>query len=263
MKNDMRPFQSWFGRYTRRFLKNFKGDDRNALALKIYHSQQVRKIIKELSKRIGLSRKEIFMAEISGLFHDIGRFEQFRKYHTFYDLKSEDHAALSCNVLKKEGVLDTLSGVEKDLVLDSIFVHNKFSIPQDFKGLKLTISKLLRDADKIDIWRVFDDFYQMGKGSSEINLGLPMGEKISEKVFSQFMKEEIVNIKDVKSQVDFMVMRLSWLYDINFKESLLKIVKRGYIDTIFRFLPEDEKRNAIREKIFSFLEKRGAYGKGS
>ena len=259
--NDIRPFQAWFGRYAKGFLKDFNGEDRHALALKIYHSQQVRKIVKELSGKIGLAPREAFLAEVSGLFHDVGRFEQFKRHHTFHDLKSEDHAALSCKVLRAEKVLDAFSKGEQELILDSIHVHNKYSIPGHFEGIKLTVSKLLRDADKIDIWRVFDDFYQKGKGSCEINLGLPMGERISEEVFSQFMKEKIVNIKDVESQMDFMLMRLSWLYDINFKESLLKIVKRGYIDTILRLLPSDETIKAIEEKVFSLLEKRGAYGK--
>ena len=250
---NIKSYQSFFGKYVKKFLDNASKDEKEALSLKIVHSQKVRGIIKSLSRKIGLLDRDIFLSELSGLFHDIGRFEQFRLYHTFLDLKSEDHAALSVKVLKREGVLNNLSYEDKQLVLDSIFVHNKFSIPSEFRDRKLTISKLLRDADKIDIWRVFNTFYKKGIGPEDINLGLPFGKEISDKVCDDLVAGKIVNIKDVKNQLDFMVMRLTWLYDINFNESLKEIINRKYLDTIFDNLPEGKKKELIIKKISSFL----------
>ncbi len=253
---NIKSYQQFFGRYVKGFLTRASDKDREVLALKVVHSQKVRALMKLLSKREGLLKYDIFLAELSGLFHDIGRFEQFKKYHTFLDLKSEDHAGLSVKILKKEKVLDNLTYNDREIVLDSIFVHNKFSIPSDFKGKKLIISKLLRDADKIDIWRVFNDFYERGINSDDINLGLPLGKDISDKVYKDLLAEKIVNIRDVKNQLDFMVMRLSWLYDINFYESLKEIINRKYLDTIFKNIPQGDKKELIVKKITSFLKEK-------
>lgn len=255
---EIRPFHRWFGSYARSYLSGAPLKDKRAIGLKLVHSQKVRGIAKRLALHLDIEGKELFLAELCGLFHDIGRLPQFKRYKTFLDAKSEDHAALSVEVLKNENVLSQLEEQDKNMVIDAISVHNKFSIPAEFKGFKLTLAKILRDADKIDIWRVFDEFYKKGKGTSDINLGLPYGQTISEKIINDFCSGYVIRWEDVKNQLDFMVMRLSWLFDINFEQSLGIIAERNYIDTILNLLPDEAGKRLIKEKISNlFQEKLG------
>lgn len=43
------------------------------------------------------------MAWLIGILHDIGRFEQLRRYQTFFDYRSMDHAKYGVHVLFEEG----------------------------------------------------------------------------------------------------------------------------------------------------------------
>ncbi|NPA94970.1 MAG: HD domain-containing protein [Thermodesulfobacteria bacterium] len=256
MERRMLPYQRWFGTFARGFISGAPDRDRQAIGLKLRHSQKVRGLSKTLALDLKLKEKDVFLAEICGLFHDIGRLPQFATYKTFVDARSDDHARLSVETLKKEGILNGLAPQEREAVLDAIFIHNKLSIPEDFEGIRLTLAQIVRDADKIDIWRVFDTFYRLGKGAEDINLGLPQGEDISADVMKDFLEGHIVHLEYVKNQLDFMVMRLSWLYDINFKLSLKIIVERNYIETIIQRLPEGTKREAIRKKISQYLQEK-------
>ncbi len=72
------------------------------IRLKIEHTYRVAShcehIAKSLVQSAGLTRQDIDMAWFIGMFHDIGRFEQVRRYGTFYDAESIDHAALSADI---------------------------------------------------------------------------------------------------------------------------------------------------------------------
>ena len=251
----IRKYQAWFGRYARRFLKD-AGRDTSAVGLKIVHSQRVRHEIVAIGKAAGLNPGELLIAEVTGLFHDIGRFEQFLKFHTFVDAVSVDHAKMSRQVLEKEGVLNDFTAENRSIILDAVYYHNKLAIPSSFDGRREMISRLIRDADKLDILRVFDERYKKGAGSEAVNLGLPGSKNISSKVLVDFLHERVVNFMDVRSTTDFLVMRLSWFYDINFPQTLRRIKERGYLETMGQHIPRGALRAKILEKIDLYVEKR-------
>jgi len=58
-----------------------------------------------LGKGLHLNQKDLNLAKTIALLHDVGRFEQYERYRTFDDYKSEDHVHLSLNVLNQEEVL--------------------------------------------------------------------------------------------------------------------------------------------------------------
>ena len=55
------------------------------IKLKIEHIKRVAENIKNIALEQGLDSEQIKLAEIIGLLHDIGRFEQVRLYDTFSD----------------------------------------------------------------------------------------------------------------------------------------------------------------------------------
>ena len=71
------------------------------LVLKKEHTFRVVNNTKRIIENLSLSDEDRYCAELTALYHDIGRFLQLQKYKTFLDKKSEDHANIAVRVLKK------------------------------------------------------------------------------------------------------------------------------------------------------------------
>jgi len=241
--------------YVRPFLLN-AGEGSSAVGLKIVHSQRVRHETVSIGRDLDLEGHALFLAELAGLFHDIGRFEQFRQFGTFVDAQSVDHAAVGCKVLKREGVLNDLASEDRSVILDAIYYHNKLAVPESFRDLRLLLSQLVRDADKLDILRVFDEVREKGSGTETVNLGLPECPDISPSVFREFMQGDVVRFKNIRTSADFLVMRLSWLYDINFQPTLKRIIERGYIKRMEQQIPDGRVREQIFHRLKRYLSER-------
>ncbi len=67
---------------------------------KFIHSFYVAKNCFTIACNKKMNQKERNICYLMGLFHDIGRFEQWVKYKTYDDVKSEDHGDLSYSILE-------------------------------------------------------------------------------------------------------------------------------------------------------------------
>jgi len=115
-----------------------------------------------LTGSLGLSPDERLTAEAIALFHDVGRFEQYVRYSTFRDDISGNHAALGVKVLKEEGVLVKVPEEERRAVYLAISLHNVFRVPSSIKDRDLISMRLIRDADKPDICRIYAEYFKQG-----------------------------------------------------------------------------------------------------
>ena len=159
-RDQIRHFQSWFDDYISNFYS--KGQDQEkdwAIRLKEEHSQRVRQEIILIGQRLNLPEQDILIAEVLGLFHDIGRFYQYQRYGTFRDDLSENHAELGVKILVDTNILNDLLKEEKDIIKNGILYHNLRKLPEDEDPRFLFFFKLLRDADKLDIWRIIINYY--------------------------------------------------------------------------------------------------------
>lgn len=80
--------------------------------LKVDHTYRVAQMCDAITIDLRLTPADRDFAWLSGMLHDIGRFEQLRRYDTFVDSRSCNHAALSVDILFHEGVIRQF--VEKD-----------------------------------------------------------------------------------------------------------------------------------------------------
>ena len=128
-----------FKKYTNDYLKYGK-----MMTLKVNHTFRVMKNCEELARSLNLNEKEIYIAKIIGLLHDIGRFEQWKNYNTFRDYESVDHADLGIEILKKDNYLRKYIEDDSydDIILDSIKYHNKFTIPDNLDEEERIIYKI-------------------------------------------------------------------------------------------------------------------------
>lgn len=126
---------------------------------KIEHTFRVAELAGRYAQAQGMSTSDTDFAWFLGLLHDIGRFEQIRRYGTFVDSQSVDHAELSADILFVDGLIDEFSkeGLPEDwrtISETAIRQHNKLNLPDALDERTRCFAELLRDADKTDIFRV-------------------------------------------------------------------------------------------------------------
>lgn len=119
--------------------------------LKTDHTMRVCKEMVALGKQLGLDEDALRLAEIIALLHDIGRFEQYDRFRTYSDRKSENHAELGIAVIKKHAILDPFDDEVKYLIIKSVQYDNIPLLSADEQAICLFYARLLRDADKLDI----------------------------------------------------------------------------------------------------------------
>ena len=244
------------------YVKQFTSPDQNiqaALDLKQAHTRRVCEAIVDIGQDEGLSGEDLLMAEATALLHDIGRFEQFRRYKTFSDARSENHALLGVKVIQENAILDGIDSQTTQTILRAVKCHNRAALPARENGRDLFFMKLLRDADKVDIWRVVTDYYRdvRHERNQTIELNLPDTPEISDVVCRSLMKGEIVQMKDIGTLNDFKLLQIGWIYDVNFRRTFQIVREKGYLGRIREALPSDSLRiKAVYEKALTYLNRK-------
>ncbi len=253
-EKQLRSLKQWFADYVRPFREN--SEIKENIELKIEHTQRVcdemRMIGEDLSLDIGAMR----FAEILARFHDIGRFEQYQQYKTFADALSVDHARFGVDILRKEGVLNLLRPETRDLAYTCISYHNRASLPKDDDEECLFFSQMLRDADKLDIWRVVLAYYQRTdrKENKALQLGLPDTPGISKQVQNDILGHRIVKTDHLKNLNDFKLLQAGWVFDCNFPVTIRAVRDRGYIEALEQQLPKNKETTSIFDEIRHYLD---------
>jgi hypothetical protein len=192
-----------------------------------------------LCKSINLDEKKSELAAITALFHDIARFEQFRQYRTFSDMKSINHAEMGVAILLDHNVLNDLEPAAREMVLTAIRHHNAIEVPVYLTEEQTLLCRLLRDADKLDIYKIALDYYinPSTMRYETVQVGIPDGNIVSPEVCEYVLLGKIVPYEKIRTVADFKMIQLGWVFDLNFTYSLQCVKKRGYISEIRKFLP--------------------------
>jgi hypothetical protein len=199
--------------------------------------------------------KEMLLAETMALFHDLGRFQQYVTYGTFEDARSENHAALGLRELAKHRVFSVCTGAEQSLVKKAIGYHNVRKLPTDETEQVLFVSRLLRDADKLDIWRVFIDYYDgpPEHRDSTIVWGLPNDPTCSPKIVSALSRQEMADTRDMATLNDYKLLQISWVFDVNFSPTFNAVYERQYVQKIAATFTPGIQVAPIVETVLAYL----------
>lgn len=253
-KNDITIFQKWFTNYVETFQSTDPYTNENN-EIKKEHSLRVRGHCIAIARSLDLPEDKRFLAETVGLFHDIGRFEQFRKYRTFSDKRSENHAELGAAVMRRENVLLRLNEREQTIILKGIQFHNAKDIPGNEDEETRFFLKIVRDADKLDILEILAEFYNSGDSSSNpaLALDLPDTPGISDAVLDDLAARRCVDLKNCRSVNDFKLLQTGWVFDLNFDHSINHIKTHGHLERILTTLPQTPEIQRIHSHIEHFL----------
>ena len=238
-QEDLKRLKIWFDEYVSGYCTD-DSDYNYPFRLKKNHTKRVCENIILIGKAMNLSDDELMLAETMALFHDIGRFEQYVKYGTFSDIASENHAKLSLQQMAIHGVLSENTKDEKRLITKAIAYHNVAALPEAKDEKEVFYMRLLRDADKLDIWKVVVDYYHERDNfkSSAIELNLPDDPIWSGKILEAVMNKQIARMQDLKTLNDFKLLQISWVFDLNFSPSFKMLENRKYLHQIEATLPQ-------------------------
>lgn len=251
--NNLNKLKQWFITYTNNYMQ---GIDSVNINLKIQHSLRVCKDIVTIGKNLDLSDEDLILAEISALLHDIARFEQYRQFKTYNDKDSFDHAKTGYEILKKENILADFDEYSQELILKSVLYHNRMHLPDIEDQRILFFTKLLRDANKLDIYKVVTDYYQLpdSQRNETIELGLDNSDNFTDDILKAVMQKKAVNYNHAKYLNDFKILQAGWVFNINFSPTLKLLEERGYLAILRSVLPVDSRIDKLFYQINLYIQ---------
>ena len=183
------------------------------LQLKLDHTLQVVENAKRIMAGEAWSERAYVIGEACALLHDVGRYSQLKEFGTFQDSQSIDHAVRGVEVAEAERLLDGAEEAERKRVLTSVALHNKKSVPESLEPETARLVHLVRDADKLDIFRVLEVAIADGslERNPEIAWELQMKGAPSPAVLESVRQGLPVSYAWVKSLSDFVLIQVGWL----------------------------------------------------
>ena len=223
------------------------------IRLKMTHILKVAEVSRLIASNLNLTEEQINLAELIGIFHDIGRFEQVRLYDTFSDKDSGlDHGAYSVKVLYEDGLIKRFLDTSEydDIIKQAVYNHNKAKIDESVQGDALLFAKIVRDADKVDIYRVMNEDAMSDVFWYKEFEGLEIGEE----VFRQFKEDHFVKYKDIKNNADMILAFYGYIFDFNFPYALKFIQNNEYLEKFAVRIKDTFKSEKIDKKVEEILE---------
>jgi len=253
----LKEMHKWMADYMKSFYTADEEVQRGILT-KEKHTGYVTANCVELAKNLNFSKHDTEIAEIIGLFHDVGRFRQYSIYKTFNDADSEDHADLAVKIIEELDLFKKIPTVDYEIVKFAIQQHNKKNIAPCNDERKILFAKVIRDADKLDIYRVLEPYLAQENVDKMPNFIKNKGKlvaDVSPDFVENFVTGNQADYNKIRTNGDRKIVRLMWIYDVNFVWTMKKIIERGYIEKIVENLPHDEKISEGVKKLREYVNK--------
>jgi putative nucleotidyltransferase with HDIG domain len=253
-QNFLQEIQRWFHDY----VEDFRGPDGTLhpmLQLKLDHSLRVAEDARELARDLGWPEADVNTAEAIGILHDVGRFSQYVEFKTQSDRHSFNHAERSCEVVDQEIVLSGVSTTDCQRIRDSILYHNQIEIPAGVSKDSLPFVRLIRDADKLDIFMLFHDMVSNDRLGEhpELIFGVPVEGTANPELIEMIRARRIAPFSMIKSLTDFKFIQMSWVYDIHYPPAFERIDQRNIIDKLESLLPPSPEAREVADMARSHV----------
>ena len=241
------------------FITPFKRDPYNkdqSIEKTIEHIEKVVENILILADSLGLSENEKVVAEIAARFHDFGRLWILLPENS--QSKITDHAEASIEWLKLNEPFNQLDNSTKNIIIQVIRNHNKPDLPQKENETVLFYIKLLRDADKLDIWRATCEYLTRKAGKPNIANELNLSEKgvVTPSFCKLIIEGGIPNKNDLVTFNDFIIFQMSWIFDLHFKKSFQILNQKQYVRHLYDSLPKNDSVIEIYRMLRIYIENR-------
>lgn len=237
------------------YAANYDANNVN-IAIKIAHTYKVAEIAERIAESI--SNANIDFSWLLGLLHDIGRFEQLTRYGTLKDAVSVDHAELGADILFHDNLFDMFVMQEnltheefqrvKTIAETAIHMHNKLRITCGLDAETEMYTKILRDADKADIFRVlteppYDERYSNLKG-------LPVRHEIMQCVNEHRCVPRAEGAGKA-NELETLIAQCCMAFELEYPESRKIVIEQGYLNTLLE--KNSEYLSAVKNEIMKVM----------
>ena len=175
----------------------------------------------------------------AALLHDTGRYEQLKRFNTFKDSESVDHAVFSHDIVKEKGWLEKVGSPRGDAILAAVLYHNRRELPEGLDSVTLAASHTVRDADKLDIFRVLEheiattDWRKDSRAFWNLSTTLPPNPVVVECIVNR----RPVDYQNIKSLADFVMIQVGWMVSgLHYETARRLCAERGHLEYRRRFL---------------------------
>ena len=209
------------------------------MALKLHHTDMVVANAKAIIEGEGMDAETAEVCELAALLHDTGRYEQLRRYNTFRDSDSIDHAVFSYDIVREKGWLQ--GHPHKDAILNAVLFHNRREVPDGLDPLTFAAVHCTRDADKLDIFRVLEERVENTdwRNDNTAFWNLPVMAAPNHEVVSAIREGRPVDYQNIKTLADFVLIQVGWLRgELHFGTSRNLASARRHLAFRRRFLAE-------------------------
>jgi len=180
-------------------------------------------------------------AEAAALLHDTGRYEQLRRYNTFRDSDSVDHAVFSHDIVKERGWLTAWPAEDSEAILAAVLYHNRRDVPDGLDAFTAALSHTVRDADKLDIFRVLERQVATTdwRHDSAAFWYLPVAAPPNPAVVKAILARRPVEYQNIKSLADFVMIQVGWMVSgLHYATTRRLCAERGHLAWRRDFLHE-------------------------
>lgn len=228
------------------------------IKLKIDHTYRVAALCDRIARSLQLGKEDIELAWATGMLHDIGRFEQLRRFGTFVDAESIDHAHYGVEILFEDGKISDYLSVKKedaeyDIIRTAIYNHSAYRVEEGLDDGTKMFCDILRDADKIDILKVSHDVpveVIYDATSEEMKNAV-----VTEAVMEQFFEQHAILRSVKRTCVDNIVGFAALVFELVYPESLRIVKEQGYLEKLFQFSSDNPVTREQFKQLKAHMEK--------
>lgn len=223
--------------------------------LKYIHTGKVAENCECIAKSLNLSEADCELAWEIGMLHDIGRFEQLRRFDTFLDSISIDHAQFGADLLFKEGLMKLFdeAGENNELIEKAVRYHSLYRIPEDLTEREKVFCQIIRDADKVDIYRAnfetgLDVVYHVSKEELRNSI-------ITPEVYKVFCEERAIPRNITRTVADHLVGHIALSFELVYPKSRELAAEQGFVWKLLETKFENPETIRTMSKIYDKIKK--------
>lgn len=244
------------------------------IKLKVEHTYRVAGLCDRIARSLGLAEDDTSLAWAIGMLHDIGRFDQVRQYGTFSDADSVDHAHYAAELLFGKGMIVDYFGsanpgiynyIENEntcskelskrlgIIKKAVYNHSAYRIEEGLCEREVLFCNIIRDADKLDIFKVvndtpLEDIYSVDKEE------IPKAE-VTNAVMQALREKHAVLRSLKKTPADYIAAYIALVFELVFPESFYITKEQGYLDKLLDFKTDNQVTKRQFKEIREITEK--------
>ena len=186
------------------------------------HTKRVHDNARQIALTDGVDDETLMIIEAAAILHDVGRFEEWKRYKSYKRKKDFDHAKEGAKLLH-QGLIEVMipeTRVYDEIIILAVNVHGDMVLPSNLNDKERLICEIIRDADRLDIFYLctrdsdFDRMYNQ-----------EMGEKfLTQCVKENFMEGNPINIFDLRNKLDVLALELGVMKQLTTTASRIVIV---------------------------------------